>query len=282
MYDSIILGCKYGEICLPSDDSAWVIPNESFGGDSGSDTTATAIGELSRTSPFPIHAQSQLSFFRMLTMVEMDTLHAHTIADTCTFTLELREFGSDTWIATLDSVGYLPGVISTYSSPPVFGIQSTTGLCIDQHLIELGSYADVADTVYLVWKVRISSSGQEQFCNINDTHGIPTKISDFFQPIYKATSGPSTVNPVSDMVLYPNPSSGDFWAKVVLQQKASCILSVYSLDGKHIGRVFSGPFNTGASLIPVQLRHLAPGTYLAKITGEDGADLEVRRFVIHR
>jgi hypothetical protein len=72
-----------------------------------------------------------------------------------------------------------------------------------------------------------------------------------------------------ELRLYPNPTNGNLQLTYLLDTKSRIQVSVHSLDGKLVKRLFEGVQNSGEQRIFADLNEFVDGTYICRISSPD-------------
>ena len=69
--------------------------------------------------------------------------------------------------------------------------------------------------------------------------------------------------------VYPNPSKGNFSAKLTLNQGGKVVCKIYSLEGKVVKELSPSQVNSGVTILNVNVENLSPGYYIFETVSED-------------
>jgi hypothetical protein len=78
-------------------------------------------------------------------------------------------------------------------------------------------------------------------------------------------SGVEDINGVVDIKLFPNPSTGNAYLNMFLEQNREVTVKLFDVTGKEVLQVFDGMLNSGANQIMVPSAGLASGIYVVNI-----------------
>ncbi len=178
-YDSIVVYCVYGEICLPNRDSLQVTFKNKYPSP-GLDTTAEAIYALSKTNPFPVNDTTELSVWRQLPIRRLNMSLPYTLPDTVAWIMELRNADDDALLAVLDSAGFLAGRgADSTEYPAMFGLANQCCWSYDLLHYFLKDYNITSvDSAYLQFRIRVF--GDNDDCNVYDDYTYGYKFSNDF------------------------------------------------------------------------------------------------------
>jgi len=286
MYDSVIVGCMYGEMCLLPNQAtpdSTMIQWKNFYDAPGIDTSAATLFSLSGSKSFVLTDSSTLSLFRMIYMGYRNPSLPYSVPDSTCWTLELWNASSATKIATIDSVGICRATcIESSEFPNTFGLYNSSN-SYEKITIALGGYAAQADTVFLKFGIRNWLSGQDRFCNLNDGQSINTKFTESHS-LQKGSSRQSIPTNIS-LTLFPNPArtmSGSAMVKVTLPSERYIELALFSSIGTKVKTIYAGIRPAGANIIPIDYHALSSGTYFLRAFDHAGQMIVSENFIITR
>ena len=273
MYDSVVLCCTYGEICLPGLDSL-MVPLSGFRGLPGIDTSDVGIFSLARTLPFWASPGKHLSVFRHLALQPLDLAKPLFVPDTCSWIIEMHDASTGALIAVLDSVGFCrQRCNSTDDFPVSFGTSNSSGNSYDLLNYDLSDYFTEAteDSVYLQFNIRVLNAAQSAYCNMYDHKLINAKFSEDVE-----TSGQSkalalpTQSPIVRMYVFPSPMTFHSRVGIVVRTSSFLRVEIYNALGVKIRELYSGTKGVGTHVFPIGLTLPSSGMYTISVKDEHG------------
>jgi hypothetical protein len=274
MYDSVVLACTYGEICIPGEDTV-MVQMAGWRDLPGQDTSAAGVYGLAKTRPFWASPSVQLSLYRYLSMQPVDLNAPLFIPDTCSWIVELRSATTDALIAVLDSVGYCPQRCGNVNDYPVsFGTSNTAGNSFDMLHFDLSYYITEAssDSCYLRFNICIRNEAQTDFCNMYDTWRPNSKFSEDVQSSgnNQKRSLQQTGSPIDHISVFPSPANADSRLHVVTRTKTYVTIEVYNSLGALVKEVYRGFTGAGTNIFPIGPALPASGAYTISVKAADG------------
>jgi len=106
--------------------------------------------------------------------------------------------------------------------------------------------------------------------------GFSLKVGD---PVDPVISDPDLANALTDLQVYPNPTTGPVTLKFMVEQSATATIDIYSSTGQIVQRVWDGYVKAGEYKIVEVENFLAKGLYLVKL--RTGSQTRMVRLVIN-
>lgn len=287
MYDSVVAGCIYGEVCLLPDegqgetDSLTIQWGDLFRGQ-GIDTSAAFIHSLSKSQPFAISSNSTMSLFRAVVMDYADTSSSYTLPDTTTWSLELWNYHTDAKIATIDSVGICKAInIPKSDFPETYGLLNEDW-GFETFNIYLGNYAGITDSAYLRIVIRNFMVGQDQYCNLHDVGRVNSKFSESI-PLSKRSipyaSASKDIDPII-IEVFPNPVKSEFFStRLDLTSGRTLDIGLYTVTGQLVKTLYRGSLRKGPNIITSPSEEIPSGSYFVLVK-ENNSKLLSRQIII--
>jgi hypothetical protein len=280
MYDSVVLSCMYGEICVPGNDTL-MIPLSNNYRDPGIDTSDAGIYSLARTSKFWACPGKHLSMFRFLALQPLDLTKPLFVPDTCSWVIELRRVSTDELVVVLDSVGFCRQRCDSSTAFPVsFGTSNSAGNSYDMLNYDLSDYFTEAtsDSVYMQFRIRVWNAAQSAFCNMLDHKNINAKFSeDVVSSSPKSAEAPMHGS-IARLYVFPTPMSLHSRVGIVVQTESYLRLELYDPLGKRIRELYSGMKGAGTHILPIGSPLPSSGVYSISVKDESGKIMAVRSF----
>jgi hypothetical protein len=273
-YDSVVVSCTFGEICLPSNQSDTVFISWVNSFTATFDTTRNYINRITQSNPFVIDSLSTLSVFRMLACNLLDeTANTWSLPDTTAWTMELWNWSTHEKIATLDSLGLCKAEnLASSQFPGGFG--QNWDLPCELVSIDVGPFAQFVnpgDSVIIRLKIHTWSSYADSGTSVQDN---PTSLL-FSQ--WLPTQLPKRMNrptrpPIGNMGLsvFPNPATSG-WNMLRLEIPTACHVTITLTDaiGKSLMTILDGTKEPGIHSIPFSTHEITTGTYFIRAVSED-------------
>lgn len=278
MYDSVVVSCMYGEICLPNEDSL-TIQYELWHSEPGLDTTAQALYNRSKTVPFPVTDTTQLVVWRGLAFQLLDYSKPHFIPDTCAWILELHDASNGDILAVLDSAGFIrERGADTTTFPTVFGTANQGGNSYDMLTYDMGDYCQGVDSVYLRFRIKVFGTNDD--CNMYDSQSYMYKFSDSFSPSAKRNQDRAPNPSGISLRAFPNPARAQTRLMITLPQEQYIKVVIRSVDGRVVKEIESGLKSRGTHVLPFTPGRAVTGVYYAVVTDGEGDILKTEKFLM--
>jgi hypothetical protein len=275
VYDSVTVSCMFGEFCIPSQDSTRIEYDNLVTEETETGSRAE-INALSRTKAVQIAQSDTLSFFRVMGLSHgwhqdgMDT----NFPDTLVWTLRMYDAATDTYLATLDSIGMRREMGPDFPAYFGTGNDNTWGV-VTLSLLNISALATV-DSVYFTMTMESTDNYQATFF-MEDGENWNYKFSDnVSQP--KAGSSQQPVKSSVMLQAFPNPFIDQLQLDLSTKgsEARSVIVRLYGVDGKLVSTLYQGEVRTNVHrLIYRPAIALPSGAYFATVTdASNGAVLK--------
>ncbi len=283
-YDSIIVGCMYGELCIPpqaqAEDTTWIEWKNDL--QDGVDSSEDSLFLVSHSKPFQITDSTSLSFFRMILTKHYDYSIPYSIPDTTVWTMELWRTRPKEKLATIDSCGIAKATfVASDAFPDKFGYGATD----EYHIVSvfLGDYASQAESVFIVFKIRNWAASASYVATMKDDNTEEVPYSSTIS-IPKLPGTPDAVLPgITKLEVFPNPVTTDFASIRIMSAKAGAYRLVLTDPlGRNIKRYDLEVRDQGKHDILMKLTETKSGVYLLRIFSADGTMIHQRQIIIQR
>jgi hypothetical protein len=125
---------------------------------------------------------------------------------------------------------------------------------------------------------KITFSGTDMVLHKTDATTITWAIINIQKYFYDLTTNiNNTISDDNDILIYPNPSNGDFKINYQIKQKGFVKISILSIEGKTIETLLSENKEQGSYSLN-STKNLDPGTYF--VTIENNNNLVTKKIII--
>lgn len=287
-YDSMVAACLWGEmVATQNGQDTLTIQPSPYVAPPGDDGQAYDISTSAKSRTFYVTTSSELSIFRALLTKRISKSVPYFLPDTCTWTLELWSATQDVKLATLDSVGFYPGLSpNTNNVPESFGAINTAGGNFDRLQFQLEDYlipGSGSDSVYLRYRVAHSGTQEADKCNLYDQDLVNAKFSEDLS-YEKSSIGAASVDKARDfkITLSPNPASS--WSRLYIgpRQPETVTVNLADEQGKLIKRIWSGQSGSHTQVVTVHVADVPSGHYFLLVRGGISGHTSTHRLsVVH-
>jgi len=283
-YDSIIVGCMYGEICLPpqtqADDTTWIEwKNDLI---DGVDSSEDSLCMVSHSKPFIINSSTSLSFFRMILTKHFNYDIPYAIPDTTAWTMELWKNYPKTKLATIDSCGIVEApFVASDAFPAKFGY----GASDEYHIVSvfLGDYAAQADTVFVVFKIRNWAPPASYVATVKDDFSEEVPFSSTLSIPKSQGEQDAAVPGITGLDVYPNPITSDVAsARLLAVRTGTYKVQLTDPLGRNVKQYYLEVRNQGKHEILMKLNEVKSGVYFLRVLGPDETIIHQRQIVVQR
>ncbi|MBL0174249.1 MAG: hypothetical protein IPP94_03110 [Ignavibacteria bacterium] len=283
-FDSCVVTCQFGEICLPDQDSLAIRFTEYFEEYHGTNDTIPDINAAARTMPFAVGGPTQMSVWRCLIVQRPDSAVPYIIPNACAWTLRVHDAATGSWLATLDSAGFDAGR-GAYADqfPGCFGLMNEDSLSFEMLVFDVHAFVpEGVDSVFLSFAMP-NLGGAPAMGNILDFTLLDQKESDAtFAAHMSKRPRAGRQSPAMAMTVCPNPISGRARCSLIHDTPLRFDLSLFATNGERVRRIFTGEKPTGTNIFPVDASGLPSGAYLLVCRDEAGGTLASKSIRIQR